>query len=308
MRNAMMKALFELAEENSNIMLLTADLGFGVFEKFSEKFPKQFLNVGVAEQNMIGIASGLALALEDRIVYVYSIANFPTLRCLEQIRNDACYHNLNINILAIGGGFSYGGLGMSHHATEDISIMRALPGIVVVAPCTDWEAGEAVKALAKNPGVGYLRIDKSKSVDSISKKKFSLGKARILRQGHDFSIIATGGIAEEALAAADALLARGIECRIISMHTIKPLDIEIILDAAINTKGILILEENNMVGGLGGAIAEACMDNAIHVDHFIRLGMPDIYSSIVGSQKFLRSYYGISQDVVMNKILKIFGK
>ena len=145
MRDAFMNALFDLAELDSDVMLLTGDLGFGVFEEFEEKHPSQYLNVGVAEQNMIGIATGLAL--EGKKIFVYSIGNFPTLRCLEQIRNDACYHMLNINIIASGGGFSYGGLGMSHHATEDLSIMRALPDMSVVAPATAWEAGEAIMGL-----------------------------------------------------------------------------------------------------------------------------------------------------------------
>ena len=138
MRNAFLEALTELAGKDRNVVLLTADLGFGVFDEFSRKFPGQYFNVGVAEQNMTGIATGLAL--EGKTVFTYSIANFPTLRCLEHVRNDACYHDLNINIIASGGGFSYGALGMSHHATEDLSILRALPNVTAVAPASRWEA------------------------------------------------------------------------------------------------------------------------------------------------------------------------
>ena len=134
MRDAFVKKLSELAEKDSSIFFITADLGFGVFDDFAARFPSQYLNVGVAEQNMVGIATGLGL--EGRKVFTYSIANFATLRCLEQIRNDAAYHEINLTVVASGGGFTYGGLGMSHHATEDISIMRSLPGVKVVAPCT----------------------------------------------------------------------------------------------------------------------------------------------------------------------------
>ena len=147
MRDAFVRALEELAEENSNLFFITADLGFGVFDNFEEKFPKQYLNIGVAEQNMIGVATGLAL--EGRDVFVYSIANFSTFRCLEQIRNDAAYHNVNITIVSSGGGFTYGSLGMSHHATEDIGIMRAIPNITVVAPTSPWETYHATKKLSK---------------------------------------------------------------------------------------------------------------------------------------------------------------
>src|SRR6266403_699088 len=149
MRNAFIAELSELAGADPRILLITGDLGFGVFEDFARRYPRQFLNAGVAEQNMTGVATGLAL--EGRIVFTYSIANFPTLRCLEQIRNDAAYHDANVKVVAIGGGFSYGALGMSHHATEDISIMRSI-GISVVAPGCDWEAEEAVTALCATPG------------------------------------------------------------------------------------------------------------------------------------------------------------
>jgi len=302
----MIASVTQLAYENDKVMLLTGDLGFGVFEEFENKFPKQYLNVGVAEQNMIGVASGLAL--NGRIVYVYSIGNFPTLRCLEQIRNDACYHELNINIIAAGGGFSYGALGMSHHATEDLSILRALPGMTVIAPSTAWEAGEAVKSLANIPGPGYLRIDKSKAADPHKASQYYVGKSIELRKGKDFTIFVAGGIAEEALEAADDLSDSGIECSVISMHTIKPIDVEAIMLASERTRGILVLEENNRIGGLGGAITEVCMDSSILPKSFVRLGMPDKYSSVVGTQRYLRKYYGISKENVIAEILKVCSK
>src|SRR6185436_4753277 len=181
MRDSFTARLEQLAAADPRIFLITGDLGFGVLDSFEKKFPRQFLNAGVAEQNMTGLATGLAI--EGRTVFTYSIANFPTLRCLEQIRNDASYHDANVKIVAIGGGFSYGPLGMSHHATEDIAIMRSLP-ITVVAPGCDWEAAEATSAVAAAKGTCYLRLDKSGAEDTQHPgEEFVLGRSRMVRAG-----------------------------------------------------------------------------------------------------------------------------
>ena len=304
MRNSFLKALTSLASDDKNVILLTADLGYGVFEEFENNFKNQYFNVGVAEQNMTGLAVGLAL--EGKKIITYSIGNFPTLRCLEQIRNDACYHNANITIACSGGGFSYGALGMSHHATEDLSILRALPGIKVVAPCTPWEAGEALKALVSDSGVGYLRLDKTVVDDNFDNDyNFSFNKARRHRNGNKITIIATGGILKEALKAADFLEKKNIKIRVVGMHTIKPLDVEEVKLAAIETGGIITLEENNYLGGLGGAIAETCMDLEIKPKLFHRIGLNDIYSSIVGSQEYLREKYKLDSEAIIKKILEL---
>ena len=158
MREAMMAAFMEIAEKDPNFMLLTGDLGFSVFEQFEERFPKQFINVGVSEQNMIGVASGLAA--EKKKVFVYSIGNFASLRCLEQIRNDACYHELNVNIIGMGGGFNYGPLGMTHHATEDLSVMQSIPGLSVIAPTNSSEAYCLIKQAVSHPYPTYFRLEK----------------------------------------------------------------------------------------------------------------------------------------------------
>jgi len=304
MRDAMLEALYDLASSNHNVMLLTADLGYGVFEKFEEMYSDQFLNVGVAEQNMMGVASGLAL--EGKVIFTYSIGNFPTLRCLEQIRNDACYHDLNINIIASGGGYSYGSLGMSHHATEDLSFMRSLPGITIVAPCTAWETKNAVTCLAAQQNVGYLRIDKTKANSNIRNDPFELGKSITLRQGSDITIVATGGIAEEAMKASDVLINDNIDCRVLSMHTVKPIDIDGIISACKETKGIISIEENNIIGGLGSAITEVCMDYGVIPKYFHRFGIKGTYTSIVGSQTYLRGKSGILSDNLVQFIRKCF--
>lgn len=301
MRDAFVDEVLALLKRDAAAMLLTADLGFGIFDRIAEECPGQFLNVGVAEQNMMGIATGLAL--EGRRVFTYSIANFASLRCLEQIRNDACYHEVNVNVAASGGGFSYGALGMSHHATEDISIMRSLPGVTVVAPATAWEMGHAVTALADAPGVGYLRIDKGRAEEPAGDSvPFRLGRARRVRDGNDVTVIVAGAILAEALGAADELAGEGLQCRVLSMHTVKPLDVEQVLASARETQGIVTVEENTVVGGLGSAVAEACLEGGVNPRFFRRIGMPDIYATAVGSQTYLRQQYGMDAAAIAQTI------
>ena len=209
MRDSFIERLSHLAERDPRIMLITGDLGFGVFNDYQRRFPQQFLNVGIAEQNMIGVGTGLAL--EGRIVYTYSIANFAFMRCLEQIRNDASYHGAKVNVVAVGGGFSYGALGISHHATEDLAIMRSLPGLKVFSPCDDWEAAEATQAMSGLEGTCYLRLDRSSAGSTqLPGEVYEVGKARRLCEGSDLTIAVTGGIAEEALKAAASLAQVGV--------------------------------------------------------------------------------------------------
>jgi len=299
MRDTFLNRLTQLAAADKDVVLLTADLGFGVFEEFELAFPGQYYNVGVAEQNMTGLAAGLAL--EGKKVITYSIGNFPTLRCLEQIRNDACYHDLNITIVASGGGFSYGSLGMSHHTTEDLAILRALPNMTVVAPCSAWEAGEAIASLIDSSGTSYLRLDKTVA-DVKSINKFILGKAIKYMDGSDITLIVTGGILKEVMIAAELLKKDGINVRVIGMHTVKPIDKKAIISAAKETGGILTVEEHNINGGLGGAVSEVCMDENTFPVTFKRIGLNDEYSSIVGSQEYLRTRYSLDSSFIVDSV------
>lgn len=304
MRDTFIKRLSEIADRDPRILLITGDLGFGVLNDYRARFPRQFLNAGVAEQNMTGLATGLAM--EGMIAFTYSIANFCTLRCLEQIRNDASYHDANVKVVSIGGGFSYGALGISHHATEDLAIMRSLPGLTVVSPGDLWETSEATEALVNTPGTCFLRLDKSTAKPSHTpSEKFVLGKARRVRAGSDFTIIATGGILEEAITAADALAPDGLAIRVVSMHTIKPIDKPEILAAATETGGILTLEEHTVEGGLGGAVAEVLMDAGCFPKKFRRLGLTAGFSSIVGSQTYLRRCYGLDSAAVLKNLREL---
>jgi len=303
-RDVFIRRLTEEASRDPRIFLITGDLGFGVLEAFATRFPRQFLNAGVAEQNMTGLATGLAL--EGRIVCTYSIANFPTLRCLEQIRNDAAYHDANVKVVAIGGGFSYGQLGMSHHATEDLAIFRAMPQVTVFSPCDDWEAAEATSATLRHPGTCYLRLDKSSAGDtSRPGEVFAVGRARQLREGADVTLMATGGILQEVLRAADALYAAGVSARVLSVSTLKPFDGEAVVRAANETGGLVIVEEHTEHGGLGGAVAEVCLDAGVTPRAVRRLALRGGFSSIVGSQQYLRAKHGLDAAAIERAALEV---
>jgi transketolase len=250
MRTAFVKTLLALAQEHSDIMLVTGDLGFTVLEEFRDTLPKQYLNAGVAEQNMIGVAAGLALC--GKRVFVYSIIPFATYRCLEQTRNDVCYHNLPVCVVGVGAGYSYGYQGSTHHALEDISVMRSLPNISVVCPGDPLEAAAAVRAIAEARTPAYLRLGKAGEPNiHTSMPDFHLGKALRLSDGKDLTIIATSTMLETGKAAADLLIKEGHSVRFVSMPCVKPIDEEEIARAATETKLIVTIEEHGSIGGLG---------------------------------------------------------
>jgi transketolase len=304
-RDAFIARLTQLAEADPRIFLITGDLGFGVLTRFAARHPRQFLNVGVAEQNMTGVATGLAL--DGRVVFTYSIANFPTLRCLEQIRNDAAYHSANVKIIAIGGGFSYGQLGMSHHATEDLAILRVIPDITVVSPGCLWEAEEATTAVARMPGTCYLRLDKSHAGRTNQPgERFELGRIRRLRAGDDVTLAATGGILGVVLEAAEQLAAEGIQARVLSVHSLRPADHEGILRACRETGGMVTVEEHVIEGGLGGLVAETCLEAGVIPKGFARIGLRGGFASVVGTQAYLRCRYGLDQATIVARAREVY--
>tara|TARA_Y100001936_G_C16081511_1_gene678243 strand:- start:2461 stop:3393 length:933 start_codon:yes stop_codon:yes gene_type:complete len=307
MRDKFVETLLGEVKKNPNIILITGDLGFGVLDDFREIYPDNFINAGVAEQNMAGIAAGLAF--EGKIVFTYSIANFPTMRCYEQIRNDICYHNLNVNIVSVGGGFSYGSLGMSHHATEDLAVMRCLPNMTMLSPSGLWETSEATRALINKTGPGFLRLDKSVAIDSplFDNEKFILGNPRKMTDGSDCTLFVTGGILSEAQKAQKILMKKGISIKIINIHTIKPININSIIDECDETKAIVTLEEHTIDGGLGSILSEIMADNQIAGKKFLRIGLDKGFSSVVGSQEYLRKYYKMDSESVVKKIIKLLN-
>ncbi|MBQ1183179.1 MAG: transketolase [Clostridia bacterium] len=303
MRDTFVKTLIELAKKDKNIELVTGDLGFGVLKPYWEALPDQFTNAGIAEQNMTTMAAGMALA--GKTVFTYSIGNFPTLRCLEQIRNDCAYHNANVKIVCVGGGFVYGSLGMSHHATEDIAILRALPDVVVLAPGDLLEAEEATKAMVKHNGTCYLRLGRG-GEKRIHKKieDFQIGKAIKVKDGEKVAIFSTGAIFEEVESAVELLKLKGIDPAVYTFPTVKPLDTEVINKIAKNFDLIVTVEEQNIVGGFGSAVAEVLAEQITNA-RLLRIGLNDTYSTIVGSQKYLRSQFGIDSAGIAEKILKV---
>jgi len=296
----MIRVLEGLAKADPNVMLVTADLGFGVLTRFSERFPRQFINAGVAEQNMTGLAVGMAL--EGKIVFTYSIGNFPTLRCLEQIRNDACYHNANVKIVCVGGGFTYGSLGISHHATEDLAILRALPDITVIAPGDSVETAAATRAVYDTPGTCYLRLGRGgESRIHAGSIDFRVGKAIRLFEGKDVAILSTGGILKVAYDARTKLEASGLGVGLFSVHTLKPIDRDLIIELARTIRLIVTLEEHTVIGGLGGAVAEIVAQLSGAKADLEMIGLRDCFSSVVGDQEYLRSVYGLTADDVVSR-------
>jgi transketolase len=247
---------------------------------------------------MTAIACGSALT--GARAFTYSIGNFPTLRCLEQLRNDVCYHHADVTVVAVGGGFSYGQLGVSHFATEDLAIMRSLPGMTVVAPSDPWQAYELTMQLHARGGPAYLRIDKGSA--GLGAGPVELGKVRMVREGSDAVLFATGGILSEALRAADELDAEGISTRVVDVHTIKPLDGDGIVAAASECGHVITLEEHVVTGGLGSAVAEACADARVPLKSFRRIGLEDVFPEIVGDQAYLRARFGLDATSVANSI------
>ena len=302
MRDTFQKELIKISKKNKKLMLLTADLGFGVFDEFEKKFPKKYLNVGVAEQNLIGVSTGLAMS--GKTVVAYSIANFLTLRCLEQIRNDAVYHNLNVNLVSTGGGYTYGVLGMSHHATEDLSVLNCIPGITIVAPCTKWETKQALNKLLKTKGTTYLRLEKSASNLIPITKKYSLGDLNQYAVGSKLAIICIGGIFQECLSAVQMLKKNQIEISLYTLSSLKPIH-EIKLIKILKKYSIIMtVEENNYLGGLGSTIASIISKYSLNCIHKI-VSTNDRTLKIVGNQEFLRKQLSMDANSLFREIKKL---
>lgn len=301
MRDTFVRTLVELAKQDKNIELITGDLGFGVLKPYYETVPDQFTNAGIAEQNMTTVAAGMAL--EGKTVFTYSIGNFPTLRCLEQIRNDCAYHNANVKIVCVGGGFVYGSLGMSHQATEDLAILRALPDVVVMAPADLVEAEECTKALAKYPGTAYLRLGRGGEKRIHDKiENFQIGKAIKVHDGDKVAIFSTGAIFEEVTAAYDELKEKGFNPAVYTFPTVKPIDKETIEEVARGFDLIATCEEHNIVGGFGSAVAEVLAEMKDKKAVLMRIGLNDEYSVRVGNQKYLRQQYGIDAKSIVDRV------
>lgn len=305
MKATFFKELYELARQDARVQFIKGDTAY--VPDYQTAFPNQYLDVGIAEQNMIGVAAGMAK--EGLIPFTYSIVNFASMRCLEQIRNDIAYHNLNIKVVACGAGFDYGALGATHHATEDIAIMRAMPNMVVFSPCDAYETSAIVKAAKKMVGPCFIRNGHGgeKLLHKGELENFETGKAYRLVPGDEVIICATGSIAEEAVNAAQTLRKDGIDVGVYSFPTIKPIDKELILTKSISAKLIVTVEEHNVIGGLGSAVAEIIAENPKSVAVLHRIGIHDTFATVVGSRDFLKKTYKIDAMAIEEAIRQIIG-
>jgi transketolase len=296
MRTAFINELIAQARLHPEIFLVVGDLGFSVVEPFAEEFPNRYLNAGVAEQNMTGVAAGLAS--EGYHVFTYSIANFPTLRCLEQIRNDVCYHTLPVTVVSVGAGTSYGNLGYSHHAVQDIGILRTLPEMTIFSPADPGEARESTQWLAENPCPSYLRLGKAGEPELHQVCGLAHGPLKILEGKSDIALVATGSILKVALAAARQLAEQGIPISVFSCPWLQPVTAEFFQPLA-RFQRLVVLEEHLAAGGLASLLREH-LNIQIH-----SLALPPKTLDLVGSQDFLRRQAGLDAEGVVAVLRRI---
>ena len=299
MRDHVISEITELVKKDPHVYLITGDLGYVVLDKFKEAAPDNFINAGIAEQNMTALAAGLAK--EGNTVFTYSIGNFPTLRCIEQIRNDVCYHHANVKILAVGGGFVYGNQGITHHATEDIAMMRALPTMRVYVPGDAYEAVECLKEAYEIPGSAYIRLARNKE-QNFHREDEKLDINRILDFGKtasDVSILTMGSILCEGVKLQKALIEAGIDAAVYSVPRVKPMDEEGIKALSRTSKLLVTMEEHQIQGGLGGAVAEVLSEMPEEHAYLYRAGLNNQFSDTTGSQEYLRRIYNISADTLL---------
>lgn len=308
MRTTFLQTLLALAEEDPRIFLVVGDLGYSVVEPFMERFPKQFLNAGVAEQNMTGVAAGLALS--GHVVFTYSIANFPTLRCLEQIRNDVCYHNANVKIIAVGGGMAYGPQGYTHHGVEDLAILRTLPNMAVLAPADPVETRLVTRAAAAWPGPCYLRLEKAGEpvLHETVPPNFALGKGIVLRANvggrDDVTLVSTGGVLKTALDAACLLADQGVHARVLSLPALKPLDSDLIVRAARETAGIVCVEEHRAPAPLFESVAALVVGGGLRC-RVAGINLGEAVAGTAQSQIAYRRAVGLTAETVAARARQI---
>lgn len=299
MRTTFANLLLEEAKKNKNIELLTGDLGFGVLKDFMEQCPTQFTNCGIAEQNMLSVAGGMSSMGKE--VVVYSIGNFPTFRALEQIRNDICYYNHNVKIVCIGGGYTYGSLGMSHHATEDIAIMRAMPNMSIFAPSDKFEAIICIKKMFEINGPCYLRLERDSNFDYHSTiNHFDLSELQpIFSSNSHNAFITYGTIVEEVFD-----LANEMKIDLYTMPCLKPVDEIKLINAIKNYRTIFCVEEHNIIGGLGDLVSSIIAKTSELNCRVIKIGIEDKFLSDVGTQKYMRKCAKIDKESIKKIVCK----
>jgi transketolase len=302
MRNMMKAILFEMAEKDPNLVVVIDDTGFQLFEEFEEKFPGQFYNVGIAEQQFIGMAAGLAL--EGMHVVVYNICNFY-IRAMEQIRMDIALQNLGVVMIGVGGGLHYGAQGPTHNASEDISLFRSFPNIRVLCPADPTEMRSLFTLAVQEQKPTYIRLCKNN--DPIIHEnliEIKIGQSVIMREGKDAAILATGGMVREAIEVARLLEVKGIKIRVVSMPTVKPVDTRMIAECA-GFPALFTMEENNIVGGFGGSVAESMVVSGVYPKVFKMFGFPDCFVLMAGTREYLNTRLGLNASSMANVIQSV---
>jgi len=303
MRNAFAEELLLLAAQDPKIVLLSGDIGNRLFDKFKTQFPSRFYNCGVAEANMASMAAGLAMCGLKPITY--TITPFNTTRCLEQIRDDICYHNVPVLIIGTGAGLSYASLGCTHHSCEDISFLRSIPNMTVLCPGDTMELRSLLKAALNSNAPAYMRIGKTgEPLIHSSPPPLQIGKGFPIREGTDLCIFSTGNMLPTALETAALLQSKEISAHVVSLHTVKPLDTELLSSLTPKYSLWITLEEHSLIGGLGASIAEWMIDHTIQQTKLLRFGTPDRFPHPIGSQKYLRAQYGLEPETITGRIIK----
>ena len=302
MRNAFADEANKLGLLDPRLVLLSGDIGNKLFDKFKANNPERFLNCGIAEANMMGVAAGMALSGLRPIVY--TITPFTTTRCFEQIRVDVCYHNVPVIIVGTGSGLSYAELGPTHHSCEDLAILRMLPNMTVLAPADEVELRQCMRAALKLNGPTYIRIGK-KGEEIIPKPddSFEIGRSIQIRAGNDVCLIGTGTIMPELLKAAEIMAAQGVSTRVESCHTIKPLDIKMLAEISETFPLLAVVEEHSTSGGLGGSISEWLAVQNKPRARLIGFGTSDEFMHEVGSQEYARAKYGLTAENIAAKVI-----
>lgn len=302
MRATFFNTIEGIYKVKKDVFILTGDLGYKLFDNFKMYCTERFYDIGVAEANMVGIAAGLSLSGKN--VYCYSIIPFLVMRAFEQIRVDIAYHNLNVKLIGVGGGFTYGLEGFTHFGLEDLTLMRSLPNMTVIVPSDPLEAASLAKLTYDYKSPMYIRLGKTgEPIIHKHMPEFKIGKAMLMNEGKRVAIFAIGNMVYTGKQVVEMLSKVGIYPTLINMHTLKPLDDEMIIQISLNHENIFSLEEHNINYGLGSAIAEVLIENG-YLGRFKRLGIPEKLGNFIGNADYLRHEYGLSPEKIYENILK----
>ena len=305
MRNEFAAELSAIAAEDDRVVLLSGDIGNRLFDKYKARFPDRFYNCGVAEANMMSVAAGMAMCGLRPITY--TITPFTTTRCFEQIRVDVCYHNVPVIVVGVGAGLSYAGNGATHHSCEDIALLRMLPNMTVICPGDAWEVRAAMRACLQQNGPAYIRMGKKgEPLVHDGMPDFEIGKAIVMRPGSDVCLLSTGNLLPNVLQAADELGKQGVSAQVVSFHTVKPLDRELLDRVFSQFWVVATVEEHSIMGGLGGAVAEWLSDRDSQKARLLRIGVADKFLHAAGEQEYAREYFGLTPGAIAGKTLQVY--